>query len=112
MNTSILEDVKGSLGIPKDEVHFDRDIIMHINTSMFILNHAGVGPKQGYSIKGSEETWIDYLGEEEIHAVKTYIYLNVRVLFDPPEGGSAILESMQRTIEELLWRLSVYDTNV
>ena len=102
MDTSILKDVKSVLGIPEEEEHFDLDIIMHINTSLFILYQAGVGPKEGFSIKDDKETWEDYLGEKNLHAVKTYIYLNVRTLFDPPEGSSAILESIQKTTEELL----------
>lgn len=107
MKSSILNDVKNALGVPEEEEHFDRDIVMHINTSIFILNQAGVGPKGGYSITNDEDTWEDFLEDKQLHAVKTYIYLSVRELFDPPEGSSAILESIQKNMEELLWRLMI-----
>jgi hypothetical protein len=37
---------------------------------------------------------------------KTYVYLSVRLVFDPP-SSSSVLESMTKTKSEYEWRLQV-----
>lgn len=104
---SILTSIKKLLGIAEDYTHFDGDIIIHINAVFMILTQIGVGPASGFSITSNTETWTDFLGDlTELEAVKTYTYLKVRLLFDPPTSSS-ILESMNRMISELEWRLNV-----
>ena len=104
---SILTSVKKLLGIDEAYEHFDTDIIIHINSVFMILRQLGVGPSTGYSIIDKNDTWADFIEDvEKIQAVKTYVYLKVRLLFDPPTSSS-VMESMNRMISEYEWRLNV-----
>ena len=104
---SILTSVKKLLGIEEDYTHFDADIIMHINTVFMILNQLGVGPEEGFSITDKTSVWDDYIADlQNFEAVKSYMFLKVKMLFDPPTG-SAVTESYNRTISELESRLSM-----
>lgn len=107
MNESILTSIKKMLGITEEYTHFDQDLIIHINTVLMILTQLGVGPAGGFSIKDEHETWSDFVSEnEKLEAVKSYVYLKVRLLFDPPLS-SAVTESINKMINELEWRLNV-----
>ena len=104
---SILTSIKKLLGIEEDYEQFDPDIIMHINTVFRILKRMGVGPSKGFSIQDSGAIWGDFLDddtEESLEDVKTYIYLKVKMIFDPPTQ-SALLEAMKENIKELEWTL-------
>lgn len=103
---SILTSIKKLLGITVEYDHFDADIIMHINTVFFDLKQIGVGPKEGFNISDASSKWSDFVSIEELAAVKSYTYLRVKLLFDPPLNSS-VLASMERTIAELEWRLNV-----
>lgn len=104
---SILTSVKKMLGIPEDYEHFDADIIMHINSVFMILTQLGVGPAEGFTIMDEDAIWSDFIQDKKtIESVKSYMYLKVRLLFDPPLS-SAVLDSMNRLISELEWRLNV-----
>lgn len=104
---SILTSVKKMLGITEEYEHFDNDLIMHINSVFMILNQIGVGPNKPYTITGSDETWNDFfLDTDPIELVKSYIYLKVRLIFDPPTTG-VLHEAMERQITEFEWRLNV-----
>lgn len=106
-NNSILISIKKMLGIEADYEAFDTDIIININTALMNLTQIGVGPKEGFSISNKDNTWKELLEDsKKIEAVKTYIYLKVKIIFDPP-NNSAVLESMNRQITELEWRLNV-----
>ena len=104
---SILTSVKKLLGIEEDYTHFDADIIMHINTVFMILNQLGVGPDEGFSITDKTSVWNDYIVDlQNFEAVKSYMFLKVKMLFDPPTG-SAVTESYNRSISELESRLNM-----
>lgn len=105
---SILTSIKKLLGITEEYTHFDTDIIVHINSVFATLNQLGVGPTEGYSIEDEIDSWSDFLGDKEklLNSVKTYTYLKVKLLFDPPLS-SAVIESMNRQIAELEWRINV-----
>lgn len=103
---SILTSVKKLLGIQEKYTNFDADIIMHINTVFAALNQLGVGPEPGFMIEGNTETWDKYITNYNINMVKSYMYLRVRLLFDPPTS-SVLMESMKHSIAELEWRLNV-----
>ena len=105
---SILTSIKKLLGIPEDYAIFDVDIIIHINTVLFTLQQIGVGPVEGFSITTDEQTWSDFLGDDlqKLEAVKTYMYLKVKMAFDP-STSSFVLESYKRMADELEWRLNV-----
>lgn len=107
MNDSILTSVKKMLGIVEEYEHFDMDLIMHINTVLSILTQLGVGPSVGFSITDKTSKWSDFIGDaRNLEAVKSYVYLKVRLLFDPPTN-SAVSESINRSISELEWRMNV-----
>lgn len=104
---SILTSIKKLLGIEEDYVHFDADIIMHINSVLSILTQLGVGPSEGYSIKDANATWDEFItNPAKLELVKSYVYLKVRLMFDPPSSSSAI-ESMKQIISELEFRIIV-----
>lgn len=102
---SILTSVKKLLGITEEYEHFDADIIMHINSVFLILNQLGVGPKEGFMIEDETSLWTDFIEDSaQLQAVKSYIGLKVKLLFDPPLSN-AVIESTNRTIAEFEWRL-------
>lgn len=104
---SILTSIKKMLGIVEEYEHFDPEIIMHINSVFFVLTQLGVGPAEGFSITDKTAVWEDFISvNTDIESVKSYVYLKVRLLFDPPTS-SAVIESMNRLIGEFEWRLSI-----
>lgn len=103
---SILTSVKKMLGITEEYEHFDADLIMHINSVFSIINQLGVGPSEGFMITDKSMAWSDFISDEEkLQIVKSYMYLKVKLLFDPPLG-SAVIEAMNRQISEFEWRLN------
>lgn len=104
---SILDSIKEQLGIGKGYTQFDNQIIQHINSVFFDLNQLGVGPETGFAIEDNLTTWEEFLdGRTDLDAVQIYVYLNVKLLFDPPQT-SFVLESYYRRIKEIEWRLNV-----
>ena len=104
---STLKTIKKLLGISDEETHFDTDIIMHINSVFSILHQLGVGPDKSFSIQDDTATWDDFIeNDNNFNDVRTYIYLKVRLLFDPP-ASSSVMSAMERQISELEWRLNV-----
>lgn len=106
---SILYCIKQKLGLSPDVItEFDTDIIDAINMAISTLTQLGIGPSTGYAIKSKEDKWTDYIGDDpKLTMVKTYIYLKVRLVFDPPQS-SYVLSSFEEQIKELEWRLNVY----
>lgn len=106
---SILTSIKKLLGIAEEYTQFDDDIIMHINSVFLNLAQLGVGPEKGFYIEDDTTDWEDFIDIEnnaQLQAIKSYMYLKVKLLFDPPLS-SAVIESTNRMISELEWRLNV-----
>ena len=104
---SILTSIKKLLGITEEYEHFDQDIIMHINSVFMILTQMGVGPEEGFTISDSTTTWNEFTNDDKkIEAVKSYVYLKVRLLFDPP-ASSVLMEQYKESIKELEFRLGI-----
>jgi hypothetical protein len=104
---SILDSVKKDLGLGSDYDVFDHDIITHINTALMTLQQLGVGPREGFMIEDAEPTWDAVLGTNpRLLPAKTYVYLKVRLVFDPP-GTSFHLASIEKQITEIEWRLNL-----
>ena len=104
---SILTSIKKLLGIAEEYTHFDTDIIMHINSVFNILTQIGVGPSEGFSITDSYAKWTDFLPEDaRLELVKSYVYLKVSLIFDPPDRSS-VMEARKSLINELEFRISV-----
>ena len=101
---SILLSVKKMLGIDDAYNVFDNDLIMHINAVLMILTQIGVG-KENFIITGKEALWTDFLGTTSLDMIKPYVYLKVKLLFDPPQSSS-VTESINHQISELEWRMN------
>lgn len=110
---SILNSTKKLLGIGSEYDMFDLDITLHINSVFSTLAQLGIGPEDDqFLITGPTETWDDFLGaQKNVNMVKSYVYLRVRLLFDPPASGFAT-DSITRQITELEWRLNVAQSSV
>lgn len=105
---SILTSIKKLLGISEEYKQFDTDIIIHINSVFMTLLQLGVGPSDGFTITDEFALWRDFIEDHnKLHAVKTYMYLKVKLLFDPGSLGSATLAAYERQIAELEWRLNM-----
>ena len=106
METSILTSIKKLLGVAEDYSEFDEDIMTHINSVFLNLTQLGVGPEEGFMIEDNTAVWEDFINDStQLQAVKTYVYLKVKLLFDPPLSSS-VTESINRMIAELEWRLN------
>lgn len=104
---SILTSIKKLLGITEEYTHFDSDLIMHINSVFMILTQLGVGPSEGFFITDKYTNWDDFIPKgKSLESVKSYMYMKVKLLFDPPQS-SAVMESMNRMISEFEWRLHI-----
>ena len=107
MSGSILSTTKKILGLTEDYTVFDLDIIIHINSILNVVTQLGIGPEDGFMIEDATATWEDFLGSDKrMNAVKTYVYLRVRLLFDPPTT-SYLINAMESQCRELEWRLNV-----
>lgn len=106
LTNSILLTVKKMLGIAEEYHAFDLDIIININSVFLTLNQLGVGPIEPFQIIDEMETWDDFQGETPMPGLQTYVYLKVRLVFDPPTN-SFLVENIRKQIEELEWRMNI-----
>ena len=107
MTTSILTDVKKALGLEENYTAFDPDILMHINSVLSAVTQIGVGPENGFMIEDKAATWDELLnGDPRFNLVKSYIYIKVRLLFDPPATSFAI-EALKSQAAEFEFRMYV-----
>lgn len=105
MYDSILLTIKKMLGLQPSYTVFDSEILVFINSAMMVLQQIGVGPTNGFTVYSEDEIWSDFIPlNKMLEGVKTYIYLSVKILFDPP-GSSFVLDAMKSLKEELEWRL-------
>jgi len=107
LTASILDSVKKSLNIPVDVTVFDSVLIMHINTVFSKLYQLGVGPDRPFMIEGNEAEWDEFSTDPSINMVRTFVYLEVRLVFDPP--SASVLTAIEKKRDELEWRLNVAD---
>lgn len=102
---SILNEVKKVCGLAADYTAFDVDMIMHINAVFSVLDQVGIGPEGGFFISDDTEDWDDFEApDNQKNLAKSYMYLKVRFIFDPPATSFAI-NAMKGQIEEFEWRL-------
>lgn len=104
---SILTSIKKMLGIEEIYEHFDVDLIIHINSVLSVLSELGLG-NTAFKIEDKSTTWNDFLQDDTnlLECVKSYIFLKVKLLFDPPLS-SAVIDAINRQISELEWRINV-----
>lgn len=107
MTDSILKSTKKALNLDADYTEFDPEITMHINSIFSILNQIGIGPEIGFQIEDANDVWSTFLGTSPLlNHVKTYMYLRVRMLFDPPTTAYHVT-AMEKQIEEMEVRMNV-----
>lgn len=108
MTQSILNSVKKNLNLQVDYEAFDQDVLLYINSVFSTLHQLGVGPDAGFMIEDAGATWQEFLGNDNrLNNIKTYMYLRVRLLFDPPTTGFHT-EAMRNQITELEWRINAH----
>lgn len=105
MHESILVSIKKLLGVSPDDDSFNLDILVNINSALQILNQLGIGAKDCVVVDDTAK-WRDFINEVQQPMVKTYVYLKVRLYFDPP-ANSFSLNSLEKLISELEWRLNI-----
>lgn len=107
LTDSILDTVKKQLGYPKELTNFDVDIIVCINAAFAVLQQIGFGPKNGFVIISSDETFGDYVNDDAaVSMVQMFLYLKTKLGFDPP-SSSFVLESVKSMADEYQFRLQV-----
>lgn len=113
LELSILDSTKKILNIDPSDPSFDQDIVTQINTAFSHLQQLGIGPAAGFVIEDNTLTWEDFLPEVDtdtylptLSAVKTNVYLRVRLVFDPP-AVSYVLTATQQQLQESDSRLSM-----
>lgn len=105
---SILTSIKKMLGLAEEYTPFDDDIIIMINSVFADLTQMGVGPSEGFYIEDETSIWSDFVPDTaKMQSVKSYMYLRVKLLFDPGSIGSSTLASYERQIAQWEWRLNV-----
>lgn len=105
MNDSILNSVKLQLGILPEYTVFDQQLILAINTAFSILHQLGVGPKDGYAIEDESNRWDEVVTKQSLNMVKSYVFLKVKLLFDPP-ATSFVLDAYNKQLSEMEWRIN------
>ena len=106
-DSSILISIKKLLNIEDDDTAFDTDVGMLINNEFMTLRQLGIGVKDGFTVHDADTKWSDFSEDSSlIETVKTFIYLKVRMLFDPP-ASSIVAEAINSRIHELEWRLNI-----
>ena len=111
LEEKILSSIKKLLGLNDGVTVFDTDIVIHINTVFANLTQMGVGPQNdegkniGFKISTGNEVWGDFTDNDIlIENVKTYVYIKVKMVFDPPTS-SALIDAYNAQAKELEWRL-------
>ncbi len=104
-NDSILVSIKKLLGIAEDDTSFDPDITMYINSALFSLTQIGIGPAEGFVIESALETWDDLINVKVINeSVRSFVYVKVRLIFDPP-ASQTIIAAYNAAASEYEWRI-------
>ena len=103
----IITDIKQMLGASIYDDSFDVNIVIAINSALAVLSDIGISEADNVCLEiGDTVTWDELLeGRTDIEYIKTYIYLKVKMLFDPP-SSSALLDAYNRQIAEFEWRLN------
>lgn len=107
LEDSILKTIKQLLGVEADYDVFDMDIIIHINSAFAQLHQLDAGPAEVFEIDDETANWSDFIQDrKQLNNVKTYVYLYVRLLFDPPQMGY-LVGAIQEQLKELTFRINV-----
>ena len=105
---SILDSTKKLLSIPLESDYFDHDVLTYINSAFSTLKQLGAKIPSDFYVSDSTSTWDDIGGNPDVVPhIRSYVYLKVRMIFDPPTGG--VKEAYENQIKELEWRINSED---
>ena len=105
---SILDSTKKLLSIPLESDYFDHDVLTYINSAFSTLKQLGAKIPSEFYVSDSTSTWDDIGGNPDVVPhIRSYVYLKVRMIFDPPTGG--VKEAYENQIKELEWRINSED---
>lgn len=107
MEESILNGTKKILGVPEDYAAFDHDILTHINSVFSVLHQMGVGPTTSFYIEDASTEWSEFTTDIALNLIRSYVFLKVKMLFDPPTT-SFMIAAMEKQISEYEWRISTH----
>lgn len=108
MEDSILTSTKQILNISAADTAFDQDILTLINSTLSTVNQLGIGDAATMFVEDNTKTWTQLsLPPEQTHMLKTYVFLQTRIVFDPPPTSFA-LAALKEQAEEFQWRLSLF----
>lgn len=104
---SILGDVKEYLGIPAEVDCFDNTLLVHINTATFLTETISSFVNNIEIDKSTD--WNEMYDGMEVTcpAIKTYVFLKIRLLFDPP-NNSYLSGVIERSLTELEFKINMY----
>lgn len=106
VGTSILVSIKKLLGLDIAYNVFDEDIMLFINSTILSLRQIGVEIPPGFTVKSDIENWEDMIGDtKRLEAVKSYIFIKVKLMFDPPTS-SFVIKAYEDQLKELEWRIN------
>lgn len=107
LDDSILATIKHMLGVTDEVTAFDEQIAAHINATFMTLRQLQVIDPDGYfTIHGESESWRDLIDDVRLaDPVRDFIYLRVRLLFDPP-ASSVVADAYNSRLAEVEWRLN------
>lgn len=113
MDESILDSVKKLLGVAICNTDFDQDIIIHINSVLFILSQMGIVKSDDFEVVDQSKSWREILTSDQynLFAVKSWVGLKVRMLFDPP-ASSILAEAINSNLKELEWRIYITENYI
>lgn len=104
MSKPILETVREFCNLTVIDTSFDAELMIHANTAIFELEQLGVPIPKDFVLSPMVK-WSDYLGDRtDLEAVKSYICMYTRLLFDPPTN-SFLVSSTQSSMDRLAWRI-------
>lgn len=107
MNESILTSIKTQLSLMPEDESFDNEIVIFINAAFARLTLLGVGPIEGFSIQDDSTTWDEFVVDITQEALaKTYVFLKVKIVFDPPTNSS-LAKAIEEQIKEYEYLLKV-----
>lgn len=108
MEQSILTGTKKILGIEAEVTAFDHDVLTHINSAFSTLNQLGVGTPGQFLVEDESTEWAEFYDDDDsiLNLVRSYVFLKVRLIFDPPATSYAI-QALKEQIAEFEYRLSI-----
>ena len=94
---SILKSIRQRIGPSARYDVFDNDLIVLINSAFSRLRQLGVGPDYPFYIEDEDAEWSDFMEDGEMEEIKDYVYLSVKIIFDPP-ANSGVLNAYKEQI--------------